>query len=128
MLAHIHKKFTKKILLHFFFLRSLHLIFQRIIHLFFCGNPRIFCPQLLKFRESFFPFYKILFILKRTVWIALATQPCICITVNFYDVPFCSARGKDNVYLLSRRRRTISIWFLRNNIVITLKNRAFTNY
>ena len=68
------------------------------VHLLFLGNPRFSHSFLfLRIPQIFFSVFKILFIVKRTVSIALATQPCI--TVNFYHVLFCRMCGKNNLFI-----------------------------
>ena len=64
----------------------------------------------------------------------LATQPCITVTANFYDVPFCSTCSKDNmfIYLHVNREATVeqSLFsdFLRYNKAFTLENHKFKKY
>ena len=56
-------------------------------------------PSFLEFRESFFPSTKSRLLLKEQLSIPLATQPCISVTTDFYDVPFCSTRERGNLFI-----------------------------
>ena len=71
-----------------FFLPNLQISVNQSILLY--GNLWFFSCYLLEFHNFFFPFLKFHLLLKRTVWVMLATQPCINIIMNSYDVPCCS--------------------------------------
>ena len=69
------------------------------IHLLFCGNLRFFSPLFLEIPRIIFSLFRIPFPVKEQFWISQATQSYISITANFYDVLFCIAGGKNNIFI-----------------------------